>query len=225
MALTPGAVINQSGSLTVPRFIRLAIVGHTTESNASIKAMVNVLDWYIQTPLPGGSLAAFLANFQASFETAYLTCLSDTYTLDKYVAKYLDNPANIPVELAVATPGLVNTDRGPSFQAVTIQKPTTVPSRNFRGSMHIGAVPESFTTTDELNGTGTAAYNPLTGVLAGMVTAGVNDGSQTAFPIIISATRSTLLTSPAVISYAPITDFTLQTIVGTMKRRKQKGAA
>ena len=84
MALTPGANLNVSGSLTSPKFIRLAIIGSTLEANLSRKQMINVLDWFCPTPLPGGSLLGFLANYQATTEVGYLACLSDTYTLDRY---------------------------------------------------------------------------------------------------------------------------------------------
>lgn len=224
MALAPGAVLNVSGSLTNPKCTRLAIIGHTLESNGTSKQMVNVLDFWCPTPLPGGALATFITSYQGFTETLYLACLSIDYTIDAYVAKYLDNPLSIPAVLPVSASGGVSGDRAASFTSGVIQKNTTVPSRNFRGAMHIGALSESFTTKDILNSTGTAAYNPLASALTGLVTSGVSDGAQAWFPIILSTTLSNLFAAPAIFSYAPIVTFTTNLTIGTMKRRKEKRA-
>jgi len=224
MGLTPGAVVNESGSLTNPRFIRTALRGSTTEANGTTKPMINVLDWYVQVPLPGGTLATFIANLMGFIQVDYLGCMSSTYNLDDVSAKYLDNPLNIPTISVIGAPGSIATDRAASFTAGTIQKLTTVPSRNFRGAMHIGALPEAFTTTDHLNATGIAAYTSLDADLTGLVTSGVSDGAAVAYPIIISQTLSDLFASPAVFTYAPITSFFTNTRIGTMRRRKERPA-
>ena len=222
MALSPGAFIRVAGTPATPQFARIVIRGITTESNATSKPCFNIIDFRCVGPGAGGSLLTLMNSFQASIETQLLACVTADYTLDSYLAKYLDNPLSLPEVKSVANPGTVSTDRGPSFNSVVVRKKSGIASRSYRGSMHFGAVPETFTTKDELNSTGLTPYNSLTAAFSNLISSGIGDGVNTFFPIIISSVQSNLLSNPAIISGAAVTSYFLNTKIGTMKRRKEK---
>jgi len=223
MALAPGLVVNESGTPSTPKFVKIAFIGRTTESNTLLKPMNIITHWRVQTVLPGGSMAALLANMQAAFATVLTDCCTSDYELVQIEGQYLDAPNFIPVIDPVGFTGAIATDRKASFVAGVIRKLTGVPSRNCRGSMHVGALPEAFTTKDQLNSTGQTAYNALRTAWNGAASAGIDDGAQVWFPIVLSATRSDLFSTPCLFTYAPVTSHTLNLRIGTMKRRKETG--
>lgn len=174
----------------------------------------------------GGVLAAFLGNLLVSIQDQYLACCSNSYLMIGVLAKYMDDPLSPEVFTSVAANGTVTTDRQPSFAAGVLQKKTGVPSRNFRGSMHVGALPESFTTQDQLNvGTGIPAYEALRDAFRGLVSAPTTDGAGDFYPIVLSTTLSDLFASPSIFTGAWISDYTLNLKVGTMRRRKEKSGS
>jgi len=147
------------------------------------------------------------------------------YTLLNLVLQYIDDPLSVKTTVNRNNAGTAGGDRGPSYQAGVIRKQTTIPGRSYRGSIHFGAVPESFTTKDQLNaGTGQPAYNTM---LADFTTslAGISDGVDLFYPYVLSTIQSTLTSVPAVITGAWVTSFDLNTRLGTMKRRKERSAA
>jgi len=214
-----------TGTPAAPQFAKVAFLGHTVESGGESKAMNVITHWRTPVPLPGSAEYLLGAAIQTAFSAAWVACFTNDYTLDNIGVKFLDNPLNPEVLTADGTTGTITTDRGPSFQAIVLRKLTGVPSRNYRGSMHHGAVPESFTTKDDVNATGQTAYNALKAVWNGILTTGISDGFSTWYPIVLSSTLSSLLSNPAIFWGAWQNDTSLNLKVGTMKRRKEKGGA
>lgn len=222
MALVPGPFNNVSGTPVTPQFAQVSWIGHTVEGNTTIKACNQVTYWRTATPAAGGNMGGLASTLQTQFGALVQACAADSYTLDIIRAKFIDNPLTIPVDNPVNLQGAVTTDRAASFTAAVIRKNTTVPSRNFRGSIHYGALPETFTTTDRLNATGQTAFNALLAAWNAAVVNGVNDSVQLWFPIVLSPTLSNMFANPGIYSGAAVTTHTLNLRLGTMKRRKEK---
>lgn len=225
MLLAPGAFVNQPGDITDPDFLRVVFKGRQgiLGPAAGIKPHVNILDFRRSSAaFPGGTLATFLTNMLAVIQVELLDCMTTDFQLDTIEAVYLPDPLSIPVVDTQNAPGTIAQDPQPSFDAVTIRKRTSVPSRSFRGSMHVGSVPETFTTKNVLNATGTAAWDLLMAQMQLLVDNGVSDGAQTWAPVVLSPTLSTWNVSPRVFTGAAIETFVYNLRVGSMTRRKQK---
>lgn len=216
-----GRFTNTTGTPATPMFIQSVIFGTTAESNNTLKPDINVFHWKAQSPAGGGTMNTFLNNFRASVETALLNVKTADYNLVQYIGKYMDDPTSAQSILAAGVPGIITSDRGASFNAGVIRKKSGFTGRNWRGSSHYGALPESFTTKDSLNGTGLSAYTALATVWAGMLT-GISDGVDTFFPIILSPSLSNLILNPSVFTGSFVSEFIVNETVGTMKRRKEK---
>lgn len=222
MLLPQDAYLNQVGDVTVPTHAQVIIRGVLTMSGGGARPHINTFDFKRATDLGAGDVAATLAeNFWDIVGANYLAAVADTLTVTSVEAKFLDNPLAIPGAYAVGSPGTVTTDRQPSFDAVVLRKRTDVPKQNFRGSIHVGGVPESFTTSDSLNATGTAVWDDLRGAFLGIITTGVSAGVNAFAPVVLSRTLSRLDLTPAVFTGAPISSFTYNLKVGSMNRRKK----
>ncbi len=211
-----------NGTPTEPQFARLAILGHTVEANTTHKPMVTTCDFRAPLTSPGGLLTTLATNLQTALGTTYRGLCTDDYVLDFWAVKYLDDPLSPIYAMPDGATGAVSTDRSASFTAGVFRKVTGVPSRNYRGSMHVGAMPESYTTKDDLSSAGVAAYAAHQAALEALVSGGVVDGSSQFFPVVISSTLSTLTASPAVLWGAWIQTFPYNARLGTMKRRKER---
>lgn len=219
-----GKFVNDVGTPTTPHFFRIVLEGIVTESNASAKADFNVFDFACQSPVAGGILSDLTNNIWGAISSQWPDVKHDSYTLVRLVGQYIDDTTSPKYFNAVGTAGTVSTDRSSSFNAGVIRKLTTLTGRSWRGSTHIGALPESFTTKDELNATGQTAYNALMTAM-GTWLSGISDGFNTFYPIVLSNIQSNLIAIPSVITGSWIQSYALNLVIGTMKRRKQRGAA
>lgn len=214
-----------SGTPATPQFIEIVTKGYTLESNGATKPDFNIWHYRCPAPLGGGSLAGFITAWQGALQLVLTQVKTTDWTLQSIVAQYFDNPSSPKVEEAVAAPGLVSEDRGPSFQAAVIRKLTGFTGRSWRGSFHFGALPETFTTKDELNVTGQAAYAALKGAIDATIVSGVSDGVDLFYPVVFSSINSTRTTNPVVMTGAWMTSTSLNAKIGTMKRRKERSGS
>lgn len=222
MLLPEGATINDVGSVAEPSYMQIIIRGLLTMSGGVTRTHINTFDFRRSSPFTaGGTKANAAADFWSTVGAAYKACISNSLTVMAVIAKYLDNPLDIPVAHAVEEQGDITTDRQPSFDAVYVKRRTGVPSQSFRGSIHVGALPESFTTLEFVNSTGQTAYDGLMTALNTVVSGGVDDGQNTWAPVIISRTLSDLTLTPSVFTSAPVIDYSYSLKVGSMVRRKK----
>lgn len=221
MPLPAGPFSGVVGTPAAPQFLRIVMYGTTLESNGLTKPLNYIFDFRAILTAPGGSENTFAANFQAIVEANILAAAASDYTLNSYLSRFMDDPTNAGSILSVGSPGGIGTDRGPSFQAAVIRKLTGLSGRNYRGSTHYGAIPESFTTKDDLNGTGAAAFAAIAADF-GSVLSGVSDGVNLFFPIVLSPTLSVLTANPRIFAGAPVINYGVNARLGTMKRRKER---
>lgn len=221
-----GKLDHITGTPSTPKWVEMVMMGQVTASNASTLPDRNILHWYTPVPLPGGDLTTFWNNFWALIGTAWADAKSDSYNLVSAVLQYIDDPTSIKETVLVGVTGTVATDRSAQFNAGVIRKTSGLTGKNWRGSMHIGALPETFTTKDQLNASpGSVKYQAIVDVLQGLVTTGLSDGGSTFYPVILSPTQSDRISIPAVLTASYVRDFLLNLKVGTMKRRKERGVA
>jgi len=217
-----GIFTNEPGSSPIPQFMRTIFKGYSTESNGSTKPDFNILDWRCPVPL-GGVTAADIVAQMTTYIAGLKAAKPTTWNLAGVEVQFLDNPTNPKVLVTtVAGAGSVITDRAASFNAVVIRKLSGMTGRNYMGSIHYGAVPESFTELDHVNATGITVYTVMLDELNAWAASGLDDGTNLWYPIIISSDNSDLASNPCVITGAYANSFTLNAKIGTMKRRKEK---
>lgn len=209
------------GTPATPQFMQLTLNGSTLESNGLTKKCVNILDFRCIAPIAGGNEATFAANVNGIIIAALAPCATADYTLNTYLSRFMDNPVNAGTLVVSGVVGTGAGDRGPSFQAAVIRKLSGLSGRNYRGSNHFGAIPEGFTTKDDLNVTGAAAFAALQAALSTLL-GGVTDGVNTFYPIILSPTLSTLTANPRIFGGSWVQSFSVNARLGTMKRRKER---
>jgi len=219
-----GRFVNQVGTPASPQFARIVLEGIVTESNASIRADFNVFDLATVAPAVGGDLTLLVDAFDSAITSALVACKSDSYTLVRLVGQFMDDPTSGKVFQTSGSTGTITTDRSASFNAGVIRKLTGLTGRSYRGSTHVGALPEAFTTKDQLNATGQTAYNALVTAM-GTLLSGISDGTNLFTPIVLSSIQSNLIANPSIFTGAWVTSFALNLRIGTMKRRKERGAA
>jgi len=222
MPIPSGPFGPETGTPLAPKFAEITFLGHTVEANTNNKACNQVTHWRTLSSLAGGTQAQLGINVVASFSAAVAAAAADSYTLDIVRTKFIDNPLTVPDDNPCNIQGTVNTDRAASFTAAVIRKVSYVPSRNYRGSLHYGAIPETFTTTDDLNATGLAALNAIRAVWVNLLGTGLSDGTNLWYPIVLSTTLSNRIANPSIFYGAWLQTFTLNTRLGTMRRRKEK---
>lgn len=222
MSLPAGVFTNIVGTPSTPQFAEMVINGTTLESNGSTKPCIQVMHFRSLSPVGGGAAQTLAQGMLAVMSAELLACCSADYTLVSATCKFIDDPLAIVATELDGGVGTVSTDRKSSLNSVVVRKLTTIPSRSYRGSMHFGAVPESFTTKDILNGTGTTAYGTLVTAFGTLVSSGLSDGFNDFFPVVLSSILSDRVASPSVFTGANITAYFLNTVLGSMVRRKQR---
>lgn len=222
MPLPTGPFYNVVGTPAAPQFARIVQYGHTLEANGTSKPLVSIYDLRATLTVPGGSETTLQSSFSTAVQTAYLNCTTVDYNLDTVLTRFMDDPTNAGTVTPVNSPGGVTDDRGPSFQAAVMRKITGVSGRNFRGSTHHGAIPETFTTKDNLNATGITAFDALKAAMVTLLS-GISDGANIFYPIVLSPTLSVLTANPRIFTGSSVQDYAYNLKLGTMKRRKEKG--
>lgn len=216
-----GRFVNVTGTPASPQFASLVLNGVCLMSNGASQPDINVLHFRTNTIFPGGALATLNANIWGAINGPWQAVKSDSYTLTNSIMQYMDDPTSAKDIITLGVTGTILTDRSAAFNAGVIRKLSGLVGRSYRGSIHVGSLPESFTTKDQLNVTGLAAYDALIAAM-GTWLAGVTDGVNLFYPIILSTLQSNLIANPSIFTGSYVTSFVRNLKVGTMKRRKEK---
>lgn len=181
---------------------------------------INTLDYQASAlnAVTSATLAALAAAFQTAVEPSLKACLSDQATIAAYFASCLSLSTPATDFLVSGVAGTVAQPCLPNEMGAVIQKRTLLKGQHGRGRITLPAVPTTFTTPatnpDKINVTGGAAYSSLVTALEGNLAA----GGLTFTPCL-----SVRPAPPAIlVTHAQqVTNFALNTILGTARRRKE----
>lgn len=212
------------GTPLAPLFAEVAIKAHDAQSDAINRPFVNIFHFYRLTNLTNTDEGALVAAFNTVMTSGLNGALSDQYLGDSCDVRFMDDPTRAAAVLGATANGGVAGDRYANLGAVVTRKKCAgARGRSYKGSSHWGPIPESHTTKDELNVTGLAAWAVLINDMNTSMVGGLSvTGGDVWLPIVLSATMSNLTSNPISASGAIITEFTLNTIIGTMRRRKER---
>jgi hypothetical protein len=209
-----------NGTPADPCFIEWIYKGHTVES-VGVQLVLNILHLVkvggvgVPTNLTSvfnlfdgiwtGNLSAFLAN-------AYV---SDAVTL-----RPMDDPTAPAVTFANNIAAAGGASRLPSFNSAVIRKNTYGRGRSYRGSNHWAPVADGLVLNDQL----TAGGQVLLDAVATDQTNSTNridaDGNLWSL-FVLSPTLSDLTANPAAFTGSILQGAIANSVIGTMKRRKQ----
>jgi hypothetical protein len=185
------------------------------------KLSYNVWDFYrltgAATPTKTQISAAFVTAIAANLKTV----MSVSYVTDFIDTRFLDDPLDANYTAVLAQSGTVSGDSLPSVNSVTLQLKTGFRGRINRGSKHFGPIAESATLIDELTSAAQTAWDAFCATYL----AGFTDAAGVLWrPYLVSQKNSVFTPTVATVVGNPITEITANSILGIMRRRKQRAA-
>jgi len=175
-----------------------------------------------QTATPGQitatNVAAVAAQWIANVGADYLACLSNLALAQAVIVQVMSSPSVPSFNSAWSGPGTGGASQLPIEVAAVVSKYSTLKGQHGRGRSMMPSVPVNFTlpatNPNELIPAGVAAYNFLfTTVLAGLTV-----GAVALSPAIFTRPiKPAVLVTRAV----HVTSYRIQTILGTIRRRRE----
>lgn len=111
-------------------------------------------------------------------------------------------------------------ERMPDFGAITVRLKTGIRGRSYMGSKHFGPVTEADTTGDIVASGALTKWNNLRDACLLNLT----PDSDVFYPVVFSQLLSQVEENPTTVTTAQVTSTSLNSLVGTMRRRKAKAA-
>jgi len=204
--------------MAVGQYIEIVMQGYAVARGSNQKNFFGVYGFRRTTQANPLVKANIEAAFQASIGAAILAAVSVDYTQTLTTVRWKDDATDPPVGFVEAGVGAIAGDRGPDFQAVTIQMKSGVRGKRFNGSKHLGPVAESDTTGDALTVGGAGRYNTVAAAIA----AGFTDASGNVWQPCIYSTRppANYTANPTTVVASIVVRCLLNKTLGTMRRRK-----
>lgn len=201
------------------RWIEIVLKGQEV---TTAKEIVNVFH-YLCATTPGNNTQASLAtDFLANVVTAQLLpVLSINYSTISVSCRNLNDPTDPGEVIPSAAPGVVTGDNLPTFNTVTVRLTTAKRGRNYRGSKHFAVISEDDTLQDHLDAAAITAWSNVPPALIAQLTGSVGDKWDPAIysPTLTFGPGGGGIANPTM---TKVTAATVNTIIGTMKRRKVK---
>jgi len=173
--------------------------------------------------IDGGPLdkAAMLASFISTVGDNIVPLMNVRVTGGKADLRVMDNPLDLVIEQGLGNPaGAVTGDPLSAALALVMTIDTGVRGRSFRGRKHFGGLSESDSDGgDELKAGVIAAWASVASTISANLVLG--DGN-TYEPCVLSPTLSSLYQDPPFFTGATPGTFTVNHILGTMRKRKER---
>lgn len=203
-------------------FVRIVTRAHALSTGEPVtKKSYNVWDFARVPGVSAPTKAQISAAFVTAISVPLKALMSVSYVTDFIDTRFLDDPFDANHTVALAQTGVVSGDSLPSNIALTLQLKTGFRGRVNRGSKHLGPVAESATLLDSLNPTALTAW----ATFCAAYLAGFTDATSTLWtPYLVSQSQSVFTPNTAYVIGNPITEITTNTLLGVMKRRRQRAA-
>jgi len=202
--------------------VEITMRGSVPKSNGSEEIVSNVFHYSCEA----GAGTLVPANVIAIFDTTVCAfigpLLSVEYTALATTFRNLMSPLNPVVEGALGTDGAVTGDRLPLNTAATVRLRCADRGKRFRGSKHFAPISEDDTLLDELKAATLATW---TTQCAQFIASLTDANGNLWVPIVLSRTYSNLTALTPSFVYSRITSATINKIIGTMRRRRERVAS
>jgi len=152
----------------------------------------------------------------------YGALLNERVTIVGNDIRPLDDPTVMPTFTPAGIgAGTITGDPLPANVALVINKLTGVRGRNYQGRSHVSGLSEAdITDGDELNSGAGTAWDSASGLADNQL----DDSLGNVFvPCVLSPTLSGIFQTPPFFTGADVTSFLVNRILGTMRKRREKG--
>jgi hypothetical protein len=215
-------IVSQPLDPSQRRYVEVVLHGALSLADGSQRHDLNIMHFRQTEGSADFSRSIFLTSLTGLFVPSLLAAMPDTYTLVSAGARVLDIYTDEEQLLAIEGVGAVTSDRTTAFNAVFMRMLTGNRGRHWTGKKHFGPIPESHTTSDNLNATGGPAWDAVASGLTAAISFTDTDSISWSM-IVLSPSLSILGDEPArTISYAYVTSIARSNIVGTMRHRKER---
>lgn len=219
----PAPYINQVGTPATPQFAELVLQEYVVDANGNSSNFVNVIHLRNQTTGVVTTEANLLTAIRTILNAVLPSALSVASLGKTAKLRFMDSPVTGYVAGTAYSAGTVTGDRLPTFNSVVQQKKTGVRGRSYKGSIHWGPIAESQTTLDELNAGAITLWEAVEAAIwnggAGFTVSGGTVWKLS----VISILLSNLVSNPCVFTGADVNAMSTNKVIGTMRRRKEKG--
>jgi len=215
------AFINLAADPTSWNILEVRAEVDITLEDGLVKTLINVFHYHKSSSTGNPSLAGIAAWFNGNIMATFTPLLNVRCSNPRCFVRPLDDPYVMEVEDGVgAGAPAVTGDPLSVVLAAVITLNTGVRGRSFQGRKHFSGLSESDTDGgDELKA---GSITTWTGV-GSAIAVQANDGAGNTYnPCVLSPTLSGILNVPPYFTGADVVDTSLNHILGTMRRRKEK---
>jgi len=195
----------------------IVVRGRMAAGGSSSTPAINV--WHWRRTALSSTLTKSRINtaFQAAIVAAHLAAANVRYTPSSLTIRMIEDAVDFPTPFTVAGVGAIATAGSPSDAAIVLYLQTGLRGRKYRGYKHLAGCSEADTTEDVLTGAGLGRWQAIqAAVLAGFTDA---DGNIWV-PSVVSPSESYFKDNPTTVIANDATAVSLDTVVGTMRKRK-----
>lgn len=216
-----GAFINLPADPVAYEILECLLKIDLTLEDGLIRHLVNVFHYHKASGSGSPVLSQCLTSFADDVCSPIIAHLNVRCTGAKCELRPLDDPLVISLVTTPATAaGAVTGDPLSASLAAVVSMDTGVRGRSFQGRKHFGGLSESDSDGgDELKASVITSWNAAIVPM----TLAIGDGAGFTYnPCVLSSTLSLVGATPPVFTGADVTTVTLNHILGTMRRRKER---
>ena len=215
------AIFNRAADLASPVCLEIVVGGPMVDPDDTTAEILNIYHVFGDLGNPGMVDLLTIGNAVTGLlGTAVSPLLANNYVPSVATIRVLDDPTALPVDLTPPANGGNSGDSLPTVVAVSMDLHTSARGRCFRGRKHLAPIPETLTTANRLNTTGTDLANTMVSDLNPAALT-FTDGSNTYRMGVLSRINSVLVGPSISFTYSLVVEATYNPILGTMRRRKE----
>lgn len=197
--------------------VEIVCKGLCAAGGASATPTLNVFHFRRASSAMAYSPTNIASQFDADILSVIGLALNVDYSCPEVLVRCIDDADEAYTPYTSTVVGAVTGDRTPSFNAATLQLRTNLRGRNYRGSKHFSPMSESQIGDDVWN----AGALTVLGNIKSAIQAGFTDSDGNFWqPVVVSQELSQLSVNPTTVVYADVIQIVVNTLVGTMRRRK-----
>jgi hypothetical protein len=213
---------NMVGTPMAPLFCEVIYASNIALSGGGSKEVLNVYHLRRLGGTGGGTADSVGQALMGILQGSLNSALSVAYIAGVRKCRFMDDPTSAQTVQAESTIGTVTGDRLPLFNSVCLRLKTDGRGRNYRGSKHWAPIAESQTLLDKLTAGGQTLWDAVATAHVAAIGVVIDNVGAYWTPIVLSTTLSQLTLNPAIFTGADITAVTANSIIGTMRRRKER---
>jgi len=216
-----GVFINEAADPVSYRVLEVEMETRLDWEDGLQTKLFNIFHYHYASGSGAVDLQSFIDNFQTLVVSQIAPLLNVRVINVRSRVRPLDDPLVPSVEQSSGLyNGAVTGDPLSTSLAAVVQFLSDARGRSFRGSKHFGGLSESDTDGgDELSTTTIGNWATALTQLAANMT---DSGSYTYNPCVLSGTLSNVLGTPPSFTGATVSSVSLNHIIGTMRRRKER---